>query len=106
MKIGNRIKALEALEKVALKERDLSYRRICDYVLGYQLSREDSIWLYERLKEKGVSILGMDPTAEPEEETQKLWYVERGSHNNTVETSLHGVLWACVILKQLFSCPL
>ena len=79
MNIEIRTIALKKLERIAKKEKDFSYRRICDYAFAYQLPLDDRIWLYKRLKEKGIRILGTDPTAEPEERPRKFWFDEDGS---------------------------
>ena len=78
MKWDNRATALRKLENIAKKEKELWYRRICDYALAYRLTVDDRIWLYNKLKAKGVTILGMDPTAEPEPK-RKTWYDEDGT---------------------------
>ena len=78
MKRDNRAVALRKLEIIAKNEKELWYRRICDYALAYRLTVDDRIWLYNKLKAKGVTILGMDPTAEPEPR-RKIWYDEDGT---------------------------
>lgn len=78
MKRDNRAAALRKLENIAKKEKELWYRRICDYALAYHLSVDDRIWLYNKLKAKGFTILGMDPTAEPEAR-RKTWHDEDGT---------------------------
>ncbi len=78
MKRDNRAAALRKLENIAKKEKELWYRRICDYALAYHLSVDDRIWLYNKLKAKGFTILGMDPTAEPEAGC-KTWHDEDGT---------------------------
>ena len=78
MKRDKRAIALRKLENIAKKEKELWYRRICDYALAYRLTVDDRIWLYNKLKAKGVTILGMDPTAEPEPK-RKAWHDEDGT---------------------------
>lgn len=77
MKRNNRAVALRKLENIAKKEKELWYRRICDYALAYRLTVDDRIWLYNTLKARGVTVLGMDPTAEPEVR-RKTWHDEDG----------------------------
>jgi RNA polymerase sigma factor (sigma-70 family) len=78
MKRDKRAIALRKLGNIAKKEKELWYRRICDYALAYRLTVDDRIWLYNKLKAKGVTILGMDPTAEPEPK-RKAWHDEDGT---------------------------
>ena len=105
MKQDNRATALRKLETIAQKEKELWYRRICDYALAYQLSADDRIWLYNKLKDKGVTILGMDPTAEPED-SRKTWFAEDGtkyidySHKD-YEAIYDEIVKRCESLKPL-----
>ena len=66
-KIMNKVsrkQALEELEKIARETEKFRYRHIYDYACAYKLSKDDRIWLYKKLKEKNITILGMDPTVE------------------------------------------
>ncbi len=105
MKQDYRTIALRKLETIAKKEKELWYRRICDYALAYRLSADDRIWLYNKLKDKGVTILGMDPTAEPED-SRKTWFAEDGtkyidySHKD-YEALYDEIVKRCESLKPL-----
>ncbi len=105
MKRDNRATALRKLENIAKKEKELWYRRICDYALAYRLAVDDRIWLYNKLKAKGVTILGMDPTAEPEPK-RKAWYDEDGTEyvdfaHKDYEAVYDEIVRKCNSLKPL-----
>ncbi len=105
MKRDNRTIALRNLETIAKKEKELWYRRICDYALAYRLSADDRIWLYNKLKDKGVTILGMDPTAEPED-SRKTWCAEDGTEyvdysHKDYEALYDEIVKRCGALKSL-----
>ncbi|MDY6303415.1 MAG: sigma-70 family RNA polymerase sigma factor [Succiniclasticum sp.] len=105
MKRDNRAAALRKLENIAKKEKELWYRRICDYALAYRLTVDDRIWLYNKLKAKGVTILGMDPTTEPESK-RKIWYDEDGTEyfdfaHKDYETVYEEIVRKCNALRPL-----
>lgn len=62
---------MEKLEKVAGTEKEFRYRHICVYAFAYHLTPDDRIWLYNKLKEKNITILGEDPTARPEDKPKE-----------------------------------
>lgn len=76
MNTVSRKQALKELEWVAGETDKFRYRHIYDYARAYNLSKDDRIWLYKKLSERNITILGMDPTAETVH--RKRWQDEDG----------------------------
>ena len=105
MKTDKRKMALEKLEQIAKTEKEFWYRRICDYAFAYHLSMDDRVWLCNRLKEKNITILGMDPNAGPKKSPKK-WYDEDGTAYTDHARSDYGAIYdeivhTCEAMKPL-----
>ena len=73
----SRKQALEELERKDGETEKFRYRHIYNCARARKLTRDDIIWLYKRLREKNITVLGTDPTAEIVK--LKKWQGEDGS---------------------------
>lgn len=105
MNQNNRAVALRKLEKIANKDKGLWYKQMCDYVLAYHLPADDRIWLFNKLKDKGLANHGKEPKA-IQKGRSKTWCDEDGSEyvdyaHRDYEALYDEIIGRCYDLKPL-----